>query len=163
MCAQHFLTDQRRWRERRRRRKSGTCQNIHIYYQLCALYVCGSESEQVRYAYSQQVGCHWECICVLPHIQQHMAAVTLTHAQILWLAARHVFVRLPVVVVIFLLATKAVGSCLSRSLRVFCVVLLLLFHFHSRRRMNDNKWSTWGLTRGERERKRASELGNCAW
>lgn len=55
MCAQHFLTGQRRWRERRRRRKSGTCQNIHIlvYYQLGApstllfMCVCGSESEHV--------------------------------------------------------------------------------------------------------------------
>lgn len=105
---------------------------------------------------------------MLPHIQQHMAAVTLTHAQSLLLAARHVFVRLPVVVVIFLLATKAVGSCLSLSLsaRLLFIVLLLLFHFHSRRRMYDNKWSTWGLRREERdterEKENENELGNCA-
>lgn len=32
------------------------------------------------------------------------------------------------------------------------LVLLLLFHFHSRRRMYDNKWSTWGPSRRSGER-----------
>lgn len=151
---QHFiLTGQGRWRERRRRRrrrKSGTCQNTQIYYQLS---VSGSESARVcALALSNFV-----CMCVWLQLRSHMRRV-------FGFGSTPCFCT-------FAGCCCNFGHWLSLSL---LLVLLLLFHFHSRRRMYDNKWSTWGPSRRsgermkwkrkrERERERERENWGAAW
>lgn len=154
---QHFfLTGQGRWRERRRRRrrrKSGTCQNTQIYYQLS---VSGSENARVcALALSNFV-----CVCGCSYA--HTCAGSLA------LAARHVFVRLPVVVVIL-----AIGSWLSRSLYSSCCCCywccyFIFIHDAACTITNGRRGGPaeevereWNEREREREREGKGELGSC--